>query len=285
MRTDALLFAPGGGLGHLNRALALGLALRSRGLRAGIVTDSPFARGIAEWARFPVTRIAPAEWSQCAPALVQERRPGCIVIDTFPQGLHGEWNGNLAVPAIHLARRMKEGMASSSPARAVIVTEPLDASHEDTISRTDVEMTRLTGRIRLSPGTIGAPVPEALERILATGRAALVIHSGVESEVRHLIGLARGSDPVAVITPWPIGFGVPSFDYFPAGNLIERAAKVFSGAGYNILADMSACREKHTAVAFERRYDDQAARLRTLPWGIGHDGTADAADAVLRAIR
>jgi UDP:flavonoid glycosyltransferase YjiC (YdhE family) len=63
MRVDRVLqvayLAPGTGLGHLNRAIAICRCLRDRlGVAVvQIVTDSPYAPGIAARMRFPVTRV------------------------------------------------------------------------------------------------------------------------------------------------------------------------------------------------------------------------------------
>jgi hypothetical protein len=46
------------------------------------------------------------------------------------------------------------------------------------------------------------------------------------------------------------------------------------------MADLLGWREKHTAVAFERKYDDQAARVRSF-FTEARDGTGQAVRAVL----
>ena len=106
--------------------------------------------------------------------------------------------------------------------------------------------------------------------------------------MRRLVDLARSKMPpdsgLALIAPWRAdGTDCPCFEYYPAGNLTARAAHVVSGAGYNAVADVLFYRERHTAIAFERRFDDQAARLAALP---AHpvDGTALAADAIARLL-
>jgi hypothetical protein len=93
-----------------------------------------------------------------------------------------------------------------------------------------------------------------------------------------LAKLAGTGTPVAVISPWKLAHA-PSFDYFPAANLIERAKHVYTGAGYNSIADTMDRRTRHTAVAFPRRYDDQAARLAALP-AMSIDSTRMAAAAI-----
>jgi hypothetical protein len=162
----------------------------------------------------------------------------------------------------------------------VIVAEPLSVEHERAIA--GGHRTRLPGPIRLRPGVVNTPPPAELERLLDTGRLSLVVHSGPVEELRLLAARLRTStNRIAAITPWRDALaGIPCFDYFPFGNIAERAASVVSGAGYNIMADMMAHRARHTPIAFERRWDDQAARLAALP-SRPSDGTAAAAEAVL----
>lgn len=67
---------------------------------------------------------------------------------------------------------------------------------------------------------------------------------------------------LAVVTPRPIeSKGCRWFEYFPAAGLFAKASRVVTGAGYNIMAEMRRFEEKHLAVAFERKYDDQKGRL------------------------
>ncbi|MES2462555.1 MAG: hypothetical protein V4671_18385, partial [Armatimonadota bacterium] len=66
MRVDGgviAYFAPGSGLGHLNRALGICLRMRDAGADARIVTNSPFAEGLAGIARCPMVRLAGREWA------------------------------------------------------------------------------------------------------------------------------------------------------------------------------------------------------------------------------
>ena len=55
---------------------------------------------------------------------------------------------------------------------------------------------------------------------------------------------------------------------------------MITGAGYNSMADLLGWREKHVAVPFGRKYDDQAARVRSF-FSEPRDGTGQAVGAVL----
>jgi hypothetical protein len=245
-------YAPGSGLGHLNRGLAVCLALRELGHEVQLLANSPFARGVAGLAKCPVVGVAPEE----VESYLARHRPGVLVMDTFAEGLRGERPRARAM--VHVARRLRRPVAVVG-FDAVIQAEPLAAEQEALLP---VETVRLPGPIRLEPGQVATPVPRELDR----DGLHLVVHSGPATEVAQLVALAP--EPRAVI----------HLNYYPACNVMGRAAHVYTGAGYNSMADMLG-RANHTAVPFPRSYDDQAARRRgffTEPI----DGTALAARTI-----
>lgn len=292
-RPSILYCAPGSGLGHLNRALAVCLELRTLGVSAQIVTNSPFAAGLARLARFPITRIPAERWRADVREFTAAVQPELMVCDTFPRGMRGEWIDGLPVPALYMARRLNpEAVAtflgdSGWPDGIVqiIAAEELSGAHDAALAASRVPVVNLPGRIRLRPGLLPTEIPGELERLLDTGRCCLVVHGGPAAEVAQLVGLARQQGEPVAITPWGERMeGVPSFEYYPAGNLMARAAHVFTGAGYNAMAEMMLRSHCHTAVAFPRRFDDQAARLASSR-PASQDSTHEAAQAIAALLR
>ncbi|QOY87688.1 hypothetical protein [Paludibaculum fermentans] len=287
-RPSILYCAPGSGLGHVNRALAVCLELQELGVSAQIVTNSPFAAGLAQLARFPITRIPAERWQADVRHFAAAVQPELMVCDTFPRGMRGEWKDGLPVPAIYMARRLNPEAVSTflgdpgwpDGIVQVIAAEELSGEHDAALAASKVPVVHLPGRIRLRPGLLPTEIPAELERLLDTGRCCLVVHGGPAAEVAQLAGLARKQGRPVAITPWGERMeGLPSFEYYPAGNLMARAAHVFTGAGYNAMADMMFLSEAHTAVAFPRRFDDQAARLASWRQAV-QDGTREAAQAI-----
>lgn len=284
MAAQVLYFAPGSGLGHVTRALAVCMELRDLGVQAGIVTNSPFAEALSRLSKIAFTEIATAEWAVAAPLLLAEREPGLAIVDAFPNGMRGEWAARPATRMVHIARRLrldKYGAAAGAweGFALTIAIEALGPEH-DALLRPPV--VRLPGLIRLRPLRIHAAPPRELERMLERG-AAMVVHGGPLKEVEQLLAMAGGDAPVAAITPWKLA-GVKAFDYFPAANVMDRARHLYTGAGYNSIADTMHMRARHTAVAFPRRYDDQAARLAGVG-GAGIDSTREAAEAIADLLR
>jgi hypothetical protein len=280
-------------VGHLNRALAVCLELRSLGVAARIVSNSPFAAGLARAARFPITGVEPRRWREDVRAFVASAPPRLLVCDTFPRGIRGEWEAGLPAPAVYVARRLNaQAAAALFPVDGwrdgflrIVVAEELAEGHQSALEASGLEAVRLPGPIRLRPGLIATPVPAELERRLDAGRCCLVVHGGPEEETARLVAEARGHGEPAVITPWGFQFAeARSFDYFPAGNLVARAAHAVSGAGYNAMADMMFQRDRHMAIPFLRRFDDQAGRLAA--WRTPkRDGVQEAAQAIAALVR
>ena len=284
MSPRLLYFAPGSGLGHLTRAVALCLELRELGVEAEIATNSPFAQAVSRLARLRVTRLLTHAWALDAPRLLAERAPRVAVAATFPQGFRGEWRTRPGTPMVHVARRLRLESYDAAPDAwrgfaLTLAIEPLAPAHD---ARLCGSLVRLPGWVRLGPGRIETPAPEPLERALDEG-VSLVVHSGPAEEVERLIACAGGGGLAAITTAREAS--VPAYDYFPAANLYSRARHIFTGAGYNSIADTRDARARHTALAFDRRFDDQQGRLSALNGGSGADATRAAAEAMASVAR
>src|SRR5690242_13582904 len=91
----ALLYALGGGWGHLTRAVALARASLARGITLRVLTNSPYAPRIAS--AIPdlcLITLPPdlpaAQARQETLRVIRDAAPDCLIVDTFPRGLGGE---------------------------------------------------------------------------------------------------------------------------------------------------------------------------------------------------
>jgi hypothetical protein len=296
---EVLISAPGGGLGHLVRACALALHLEELSVAARIVTNSPYAAGLAQLTACSIDAVRSSRWCAELPDYVEAVRPGLVVLDSFPWGLRGEWLGAAAATGprfIYLARRLKveeylEELGCDWNSRAaqlerVIAVEPLDEAHRELLNESGGQIRELPGRIRFPAERFATPLPPELEKKLDSAEVGLLVHSGPEREVRELAGKARawasatsGSQLVAVTPRDPGIDGASWFEYFPVARIFPRVARIFAGAGYNIISEAAGCGSKLCAIPFVRRYDDQAARLAD-EWNPPVDGAPAAADFI-----
>ncbi|WP_163783215.1 hypothetical protein [Myxococcus vastator] len=93
-----LVYALGGGMGHLTRVSALARAASRRGHAVVLLTNSPFASGLpledVLGTGVEVFRLNPALGREAVGEVVaqclEDVRPDLFVVDTFPRGLGGE---------------------------------------------------------------------------------------------------------------------------------------------------------------------------------------------------
>jgi len=275
-----LYYAMGGGLGHLTRAVAF-LHTLSLSEGSAVITSSSFAddprvvggiRTIHPPATLEDDAYAFGAWIRRTIAAEQPER---LVVDSFPAGLLGELSGlttNGRYELWHVARLLKwqnyakrVGNAGLPEYDVVWETEPLHADHENALRPVTRDLRHL--QLTDPPPAIGAPNIE--------GRHWLVVHSGPPDEVEELLRYAiemreRESSAVrivlvSVVRPPISAPSLTMIDVFPAWPLFERAERIITAAGFNVMRQTESYRDRHRFVPFPRALDDQytrAARAR-----------------------
>nr|WP_321400763.1 hypothetical protein [uncultured Desulfobacter sp.] len=296
-----LFVAPGSGLGHLVRTGALALALEKKQVVSVIVSSSPLARGFSRITGLGVIFVPPEHWKKDISGLVHRINPRLLVLDSFPLGFRGEsFGGRFGCPVVYLARRLKFeayyhrvtslGGGAYPPDMTAIIIEDLEACHQAWLEKNTSEQARLWGRIRFPESLIKAPeIPKALGSLLDKERVHLVVHSGPEHEVAQLIARAKtairteGAGGLIVINPFLAGRddAPDCFDYFPASLLYAKAHRVYTGAGYNAVAEGGGQTEKHMIIPFDRHYDDQFWRAGDAQVESRGDGLPQAVEKIL----
>ncbi|WP_019629049.1 hypothetical protein [Actinomadura atramentaria] len=244
----------GDGLGHLTRVRAYLHTLRP----AGPViyrTSSPFA----------------ADRRVVGPARVERDFPaGSVdefVVDAFPAGRHGELTAADAPPAartVHLARLLRwdvyrERLPADPPRfDRTYVLEDLHPDHLAYLRSVSAELRPLT--------LVDPPAAPPAEPV--TGW--LIVHSGPDSELLHLVDYARETaamegvrPPMTLVAPRrPDGLpaGIAYRDDYPAAPLAASADRVVTAAGFNAVRQFAPLRERHRMLPFPRALDDQFAR-------------------------
>jgi predicted glycosyltransferase len=205
---------------------------------------------------------------------VRQLAPHEILIDTFPGGLVGELAGlaEIAHTRLTYVGRLLRSTAYFElypNARAMrfargYLVELLNADHEADVRRmVDGEVVALELR---------DPDPAPAEALPALPETFwLVVHSGPADEVAELLAYARDlqrlescDDPIVVVSPIPtaeveVGDAL-HIDVFPATRLFERAARIVSACGFNVMRQTLAHRDRHSYLPLPRRFDDQFAR-------------------------
>ncbi|QBB71210.1 hypothetical protein ELE36_13075 [Pseudolysobacter antarcticus] len=270
-----IYYAIGGGLGHLVRAKAF---LQMTGLTAQttVLTNSEFADdprivdGLNILAVPNSLQENAADFRAWLIGQIEKLNAECICIDVFPAGILGELcdlPDSLGVEFWHIARLLRWDqyaplICGSAPRYTrVWRLEPLHPTHQQFLEAhcdhiEDIEL-------------IDAPMPEPIE---CADPFWLIVHSGPTSEVAEIIAYAAEIRSIenreielCVASKQPPG-KLPAatriLDVFPAQIYFAAAERIFSAAGFNMMRQMRAYRQKHVVLPMPRRYDDQFERAR-----------------------
>jgi hypothetical protein len=261
------VYAIGGGAGHVTRARRV---IEVLGIDAVILATPADRRAAGGVPLVEIPRAlegdVPAHRAWLGDVSRHYER---LIVDTFPAGIQGELSGYAALPLDFIGRllRLDEYRRATNDApwpsfeTAYIVEEGAPAVASSRVVQLDLAVAH--------SGSIAADAGE-----LPPGGYWLIVHSGPAEEVRELIGYAialreleRTTAEVLVVTPGDVEMpeGFRRVDAFPAAPLFPNAARIVSGAGFNIMLETEPWRDKHILLPFERRFDDQflrAARRR-----------------------
>lgn len=264
-------YAMGGGLGHLVRARAFLHTLEYSG-RVTVVT-SPQALNARTHDGFDVL-VAPQVLDHRPDAfrdwlfdVLRRVEADCLCLDTFPAGILGEIE--TVPPGVelwHVARRLRWENYAPIVRDSVLrfahcySVEALDLEQEAFLARRCDSMSRLD--LRDPPSLESAsPIPEPYW---------LVVHSGPHAEVSELVehalemrALEHARAAIYVATQCTFSHPeVRMLEAFPAEPYFAGAERVVTAAGFNVLRQTRAHREKQTIVPMPRRFDDQFERAR-----------------------
>jgi hypothetical protein len=285
-RSRWMIYALGGGLGHLTRAVSLARPALRRGHDVRILTNSPCARAIpVEWwlgaddcLEVLDLTLGPADARPIVAAAIERFRPDVFVVDTFPRGLGGELAEllpELACRRVLIHRDLNPRYIARAGLREFV------ASHYDRLilPGEPAPLADLPRAVATLPWLI---CDEADMLDQAEARAALGVHGpgrpvvavvgcGRAEEVRASANMAARlaeaiGEEAAVRLVAPAGFGetIPGLIAPSAWPLLRvmRGIDLLVGAGgYHTVHEARATRTPLIAVPRPRLYDRQARRL------------------------
>ncbi|MBS1911766.1 MAG: hypothetical protein JST22_07255 [Bacteroidetes bacterium] len=281
-----LYYALGGGLGHLTRARAVVHTLGLRNvaiLSASVHLNDRRVIGDAEPLHAPPELAQNrAAWRAWLGAMLRERDPEAVYIDTFPAGILGElcdFEWPRPVPLYHVARALRweryaEVLGRYAPRFATCYTvEDLDAGQMEFVERRSDAVAPLA--LRYPEAASPDEVMERIAAIASAGRPLwLIVHSGPEEEVAELIGYARdlaamerAAPALLLVAPAGVQTAAPAVervDCYPAAPLFPHAARIITACGFNLMQQTEPYRGRHRSIPFPRRYDDQFRRRRMM---------------------
>ncbi|MBD2495791.1 glycosyltransferase [Nostoc sp. FACHB-280] len=284
MTNTWLIYALGGGWGHLNRALALGrIAAKDR--KVTIITNSPYALNInhencivnyiSEQAGFSAT-------CQQIREIILNTQCDRLIIDTFPRGLGGELADILpqlqAIPRILIHRDINPEYVTAKNLRSFV------AQHYDTVivpgEGQDLPLADLPNVEYTAPWLIRncEELPDKISvrsHILKVNpdiKTILVCAAGNASELSffaQLTLLLQQNFPHCAVRILAANCpaDIPEtlwISHHPGIECLAAADVVVGGAGYNTVYECAAVGVPLVAFAFKRLYDRQAKRANQV---------------------
>ncbi|QSQ21843.1 hypothetical protein JY651_42970 [Pyxidicoccus parkwayensis] len=279
-----LIYALGGGMGHLTRSSALARAAARRGHAVTLLTNSPFASGLPlEVLLGPGVKVLrlDAELDKHAVREVvalclHDLRPDLFVVDTFPRGLGGELASLLpevrarkvlvhrdlnpkyvarfdlasAVDAFDLVLVPGEDAPFAGHARAVRTAPWLLLEAEELLSRKEA-------RARLG---VAAGDSRPVVAVMGCGTASEVDEAGtLAASLRSLLGDAARVR--WLVPPGPSAAPAGCVPVWPALAVLPGVDVLVGAGGYNTVHEARATGTPFVALARPRLYDRQALRL------------------------
>lgn len=259
-----LIYALGGGWGHLTRAVALAQAAPAR-----ILTNSPYAARVANaMPELDLLVLDPdlpiAEARIEIVEAIRAAAAGCLIVDTFPRGLGGELAGmlhSLAPTKVLVHRDLNPHYVATAGLKDFVQFNYdliLIPGEDEGRAFADLPTAAVT-----APWLVRSkPNPSLHTDILICAAGPLEELAWYGAVAAKL--LARSSAIVRCVAPIrPPGCPAECWiEYWPAADLIATADVVIGGAGYNTIHECLAYHVPLIARPWPRTYDRQWLRAR-----------------------
>lgn len=278
--TTWLIYALGGGWGHINRALSLGrLAVKQR--RVMIITNSPYAKNINTEGCFLHWIHDHENFSaicQQVRKILWNTKYDCLIVDTFPRGLGGELADILPqlhhIPRILIHRDINPRYVQMKNLRS-FVTRNFDAVIVPGEGQ-DLPLSDLPGVIHTTPWLIRNPeeLPEQkfvrshILKVNETQQLILVCATGQASELplflqlTHQLHTAFPECAVRILASHCPEHTLEKLwvSHHPGIECLAAADVVVGAAGYNTVYECASVGVPLVAFALPRLYDRQLKR-------------------------
>ena len=276
-----LIYALGGGWGHVTRAASLARAAAPR-WRTRILSNSTYARTVRDRLAEAGVRVIDLEATALdARAIVMDElaaQPECLIVDTFPRGIGGELADLLdcvKVPKVLVHRDLNPRYVEAANLREFVR------------SRYDLILVPGEGEGE-ALGDLPAAVQTSPWLIRSHGEIPIAHHSSV---VVCASGRPEESGWYEAVAESLEAEGIPVSEArgeWPAMEAMSGAAAVVGGGGYNTVHECLAMGIPLVAKAWPRKYDRQQRRIERASWRgmvVQAERAADAAAAVREILR
>lgn len=270
-----VIYALGGGFGHLTRACALARVAPAE-TRVTILTNSPYANEVRR--AMPgidiVVLDARTTVEQCRreiPRRIEEINASVLVVDTFPRGLVGELVNIRQLPGRKvLVRRDVNPEYAARYELDSFIAASYDLVLAPGEGAPDVAIATAPWLIRSQNELLSRQAARVLLGLAGDRACALICAGGNEQEARWFGQVARKLTSAGVCNVRCFAPRCPEFcpaenwfSYWPAMELYQAVDVLIGGGGYNTVYESAACGVPLICRPWPRLYDRQESRARS----------------------
>lgn len=280
-----LYYALGGGLGHLARAKKV---LRALGINQFMIVTADQQVPSSLFLPHQLL-VVPTTWSNSSENLtsfltdyIELHRVEQVLLDTFPLGILGElWQcfETLDVELVYVARYLNwpkyaETVRLSGKLETLCFDKCLVVDHLHTQQIEFIESC-CESRQELSLDNAHGQIDASGMRADSSAGKWLIAHSKPVNELCELLAYSRNIASIERQTPsflvctaitksdLPAEFyadDVELINHYPVNVLFDRATRLITACGFNLMNETAPYADKHHFLPFARRYDDQFLR-------------------------
>ncbi len=273
-----LIYALGGGLGHLQRAIALGRRLK-KSCQLSIVTNSPFAH-FAQKEGLKTIQLSGSkkDIEDGVKELFSKTSADVLIVDTFPAGPTGELarlNTSLPKNRCLIHRSLHSyNVERPWPTYELIINSEATAEvteiAKECHSKKVVELGPLL--LRSKKELLGKEEARAALGVGGSGKVLLVYHHGYQREVEALFRLCRTAFLRIAPENWQLILASlrPLEDkslepfhmsYWPLQELLLGADAVVTAGGYHSWYESALAKRPAIVIPMSRKFDCQRSRV------------------------
>jgi hypothetical protein len=280
-KKNVLIYAPGGGLGHFTRSLAISTALRFSNvtLLVSSIPESVSFQSDTDIQKIPQSAQNDiSEFRVWFTKVLLTCNPDIILIDTFPAGIKGELN-EVDLSTIHvvlIGRNLKIDVYKRNVEKIrnrINQIYLIEKVHDDYLDYLNNLCSDISGLNIDDPFDKIEQDPVFITTInKCSGEKWLLVHSGTQDECEKLCDYAQKIAQMHRVKPFLFLCGnfrpslecsmqIP-FNMYPVCQYYSLFDRVITGAGYNSVRQVKKYAHTYNLYPFERLYDDQYARIR-----------------------
>lgn len=277
-----LYYCLGGGLGHITRFTAFCHTLAIKPILITLQNDylsNILSRFASDFFILPEKLVSDkAGLKDWVLNIIKQTNPKKIIMDAFPGGILGELSNcrreldNIEIE--YIARILKldtyQKRLESELPHINKIWQVEEFGYEQKIWLNNLAQ---INNIPINRLKLEYPNFNVDSNIILPQNSWLIVHSGSELELQELYEYARDTALLEKVTPNYVIIGqktkptflpkdLPFYNVYPVTNLLKKASRVVSGAGFNIMEQMSQMKAKHMVLPFNRALDDQHLRLK-----------------------